>query len=53
MTYEIVKCANGYIVRPAYDYSKGCSFDPKTVYVFESYSRMMDKLLELLDKEPK
>lgn len=54
MTYEISKCANGYVVRPTFhDNRYGNAVDVRRIYVFETYRAMVGKLQELLAEESK
>lgn len=51
MNVEIVNVANGYLVKPRYDYcGRGETYDDKLVWVFSDYRSMMDKLQEILQR---
>lgn len=50
MMYEVFKVANGYMLRPTPDHSRGTYSNQFDVYVFNDYSKMADKLHELLNQ---
>lgn len=52
MIYEIFKVQNGYVVRPTAPAYKGDYVPVEQCYVFNDYSKMADKLHELLDSKP-
>jgi hypothetical protein len=54
MNVEIKKIANGYLVLPIRYFRDTSAVHDTDIYVFESYSKMMDKLQEILERpEPK
>ncbi len=52
MNYEILKVANGYLVRPAYDMSRcGEARSSSDVHVFETWERAAEWLREQFSKK--
>lgn len=55
MNVEILKLANGYMVRPdnSYNYNQDRTSWDK-IYIFRNYQELVDKLQEILERpEPK
>ena len=50
-TVEIIRTANGYIVRPPYDKHGGYESNYADFFVFNDFNKLVDKLDELLNPE--
>lgn len=46
---EILRVANGYVLRPPYDMRRNSDGASEEVFVFNDYQKMYDKLFELLN----